>query len=658
MIPSDAIQHAAGSEGLPIFNVPNDERRLPPLDASRFGPRLASLGVGFTAPLSDTVRTWCLIYEEILRRLFTECAVYRQMLRVTDAGVELNAIDSLSSTLIAEFLAAPTPAGLRALAADIRVYRGSPDVITLIICRNLGIPARRVVTDEEFRAHRPDRIAELREPAPMPTRESRRRFAATRRTYQVILETSPPHCLDNQASAPTPDAVRAALAGKNAGKYETAGLLRRLGYLTPPALLLENARGLGETARFPAVMLKPDGDGNRVGVVGPVDPRDGARLRTCYERCKTQISMGPELVLAQEYMRGRLFRINVNHGAVTFVAESVRRDVIGDGTSSIRDLAAPSSGLGYGRSASDEYVRNALAGSGWGLDDVPPAGEVVALSLDGNEGGRFLDVTDEFPETLKEQALTLARDLGRAALGLDVVLDAAGTMWIIDVNPDPALDFFDTPARAYQTIEHMIKRLAGSGGRTAAERPTMIGAMPHLLGSDAATGPVLSSAAAAYAMIHLLATEDRLTDEELNRAEEGVGDYIRNDGVVLQENESDKYALTDGVRIDCENRVHLCKAACCALAFPLSRQDVAEGVVRWNPQRPYENARGSDGYCVHLLTEQPRRCSIYAQRPAPCRMYDCRRNASIWQDFERKIPSPDLPALLARRRRHGMRGQR
>jgi hypothetical protein len=34
--------------------------------------------------------------------------------------------------------------------------------------------------------------------------------------------------------------------------------------------------------------------------------------------------------------------------------------------------------------------------------------------------------------------------------------------------------------------------------------------------------------------------------------------------------------------------------------FPLSRQDVAEGIVKWDLESPYLIAQTEDGYCGHL----------------------------------------------------------
>ena len=92
-------------------------------------------------------------------------------------------------------------------------------------------------------------------------------------------------------------------------------------------------------------------------------------------------------------------------------------------------------------------------------------------------------------------------------------------------------------------------------------------------------------------------------------------------------------------------RIHLCKAACCRLRFALSRQDVEEGVVQWDFSHPYFIASGEDGYCRHL-DRGCMGCSIHAQRPVPCRAYDCRQDKRIWSDFERRIVSPELEKLF------------
>lgn len=106
--------------------------------------------------------------------------------------------------------------------------------------------------------------------------------------------------------------------------------------------------------------------------------------------------------------------------------------------------------------------------------------------------------------------------------------------------------------------------------------------------------------------------------------------------------EDDKYDAKHTVHIDCAARVHLCKAACCRFGFHLSRQDVEEAVVKWDVGRPYHIRQDPQtGYCVHH-DGASRACRVHAQRPLTCRVYDCRNDARVWTDFERRIPNPSL----------------
>jgi Fe-S-cluster containining protein len=100
----------------------------------------------------------------------------------------------------------------------------------------------------------------------------------------------------------------------------------------------------------------------------------------------------------------------------------------------------------------------------------------------------------------------------------------------------------------------------------------------------------------------------------------------------------DKYADQGAIEIDCASRVHLCHARCCTLRFFLTKQDLDEGVARWDYGNPYWIKQGPDGYCVHC-DPATRACGIHARRPHVCRQYDCRNDKRIWLDFERRIPA-------------------
>ena len=150
-----------------------------------------------------------------------------------------------------------------------------------------------------------------------------------------------------------------------------------------------------------------------------------------------------------------------------------------------------------------------------------------------------------------------------------------------------------------------------------------------------------------YGLIELLSEKGLVSIEEIDERKRVIAERLvkqtreRGMGVLLQDPEIDKYASTEMVAIDCENRVHLCQAACCKLPFALSKQDVHEGVIHWDLGQPYMIAQGANGYCTHLESGA-RRCTVREQRPLPCRAYDCRKDKKIWLDFEKHIINPDI----------------
>ncbi len=162
-----------------------------------------------------------------------------------------------------------------------------------------------------------------------------------------------------------------------------------------------------------------------------------------------------------------------------------------------------------------------------------------------------------------------------------------------------------------------------------------------------ATSKTLEVTAFSYALIELLMEQGIITEDDLNERKRKIAKKLVENfresgmGILRQEHESDKYTFQKEVNIDCENRVHLCKAACCRLPFALSQQDVEEGIVKWDFETPYMIAHKPDGYCVHNENHSCS-CMVYKNRPLPCRGYDCRNDKRIWNDFEKRIINPEL----------------
>lgn len=172
------------------------------------------------------------------------------------------------------------------------------------------------------------------------------------------------------------------------------------------------------------------------------------------------------------------------------------------------------------------------------------------------------------------------------------------------------------------------------------------------------TSRLLEATSFLYALIELLAEKGLITIEELDARKDVVAQRVekrfvdKGMGVNLQEPEQDKYTVQGSVQIDCENRVHLCKAACCRLWFPLSRQDIDEGVIQWDLRYPYIINQDAEGYCKHL-DRGTCGCTVYQHRPLPCRAFDCRQDKRIWLDFENQVINPDLEAMFPKKQPNG-----
>ena len=123
---------------------------------------------------------------------------------------------------------------------------------------------------------------------------------------------------------------------------------------------------------------------------------------------------------------------------------------------------------------------------------------------------------------------------------------------------------------------------------------------------NANTNKNLEAASFLYALIEILNEKGLLTIEELDERKKLIaGRLVKRFidsglGLMYQDPEYDKYAFDQEAHVDCENRLAVCKAVCCKLPFALSRQDVEEGIIRWEFGRPYLIAHGDDGYCAHM----------------------------------------------------------
>jgi Fe-S-cluster containining protein len=163
------------------------------------------------------------------------------------------------------------------------------------------------------------------------------------------------------------------------------------------------------------------------------------------------------------------------------------------------------------------------------------------------------------------------------------------------------------------------------------------------------TAKTLEVSSFLYALIELLDEKGLLTIEELDErkkqvAERLVKKFVESGiGLLYQDPEEDKYEFEHEAFVDCGSRLNVCEAICCKLPFALSRQDVREGIIRWEFSRPYLIAHGVDGYCVHL-DRNSYQCTVRNNRPVPCRGFGCQDDIrwKVWADYEKQLLNNEM----------------
>lgn len=117
---------------------------------------------------------------------------------------------------------------------------------------------------------------------------------------------------------------------------------------------------------------------------------------------------------------------------------------------------------------------------------------------------------------------------------------------------------------------------------------------------NASSTKTLETASFLYALIELLNEKGILTIEELDERKKQIAarlvkKFVESGiGLLYQDPEYDKYTFEHEADVDCQGKLSVCRAICCKFPFALSRQDVEEGIIRWEFGRPYLIAHGSD----------------------------------------------------------------
>ncbi|MBM4361271.1 MAG: acetate--CoA ligase family protein [Deltaproteobacteria bacterium] len=192
-------------------------------------------------------------------------------------------------------------------------------------------------------------------------------------------------------------------------------------------------------------------------VVKPVDANHGRGVSVRLEsRAAVEAAYGFALgegsaVLVERFVPGVQFRVLVVGGRAIAAAGGEAKDVEGDGTSTIAELVDranqdPRRGEESARALTpivlDSIALELLRAQGFTPDAIPPAGERVAIHLNGD---LTVDVTDELHPEVAHHAELTARVVGLDVAGIDLMartlsrpLEAQGGA-IVEVNASPGL---------------------------------------------------------------------------------------------------------------------------------------------------------------------------------------------------------------------------
>ncbi|MGH3509022.1 MAG: cyanophycin synthetase, partial [Nocardioidaceae bacterium] len=189
----------------------------------------------------------------------------------------------------------------------------------------------------------------------------------------------------------------------------------------------DQAASAAERIGYPVVVKPLDGNHGR-GVC--LDLQSADEVRDAFETAQDQSRRGT--VIVESYITGRDYRCLIIDGRLAAVAERVPAHVIGDGQHNIEQLveqtnADPRRGVGHEKVLTrikvDDPAIALLAEQGYGVQDVPPLGEMVKLTLTGNmsTGGISIDRTFEAHPENVEIAEEAARMVGLDIAGIDFI---------------------------------------------------------------------------------------------------------------------------------------------------------------------------------------------------------------------------------------------
>jgi cyanophycin synthetase len=277
----------------------------------------------------------------------------------------------------------------------------------------------------------------------------------------------------------TPDFSSALTIPVCRSKMMTQWLLSRTTSVPLPATLVYTTDAEAEAFlhRYGVLVVKPQDGAHGNGVTVGVDTMD--KLLPAVALARQYSATGR--VLLQQMVSGRDVRVLVVDGAVVAATYRIPASVVGDGTSTIRQLidtenqTNPDRGeKPYDKRMNRIDVAAATRFLGEAMEVVPAGGEKVTVVGTANigTGGESHECLDELPEVLTRHALDAATAARSFICGVDFVYDSTtGAYYLIELNSSPSFGLHAFPSVGKPTdiaplyVTALLKRYDSEGDK-------------------------------------------------------------------------------------------------------------------------------------------------------------------------------------------------
>jgi cyanophycin synthetase len=207
--------------------------------------------------------------------------------------------------------------------------------------------------------------------------------------------------------------------------------------------------------RYPLILKPTHGSMSR-GVTFGISDED--ELRSAFDRfisAHEKYVFKENTCLVEEVFIGREHRVLVFQGRVIACAEKIPATLVGDGTSTVIELAEI---FNRGRVEGfelklDRVAEQSLSENGFDKDSIIPDGRSIRLrsNINMTDGGRAIDRIGEISGSIQDICIRATDALGLEFAGIDIIVDdissdaGSGNYVVLEANANPYYNMHEKP---------------------------------------------------------------------------------------------------------------------------------------------------------------------------------------------------------------------